>query len=73
MTGAAQTVPHISLRRDGPFFRVRAVPADALPPTVRQSETYVGYLAASMAAKVLADASGLPIVDTTLSKGASHG
>lgn len=73
MTGAAQSGPHISLGRDGPFFRVRAVPADALPPTVRQPETYAGYLAASMAAKVLADASGLPIVDMTQPKGASYG
>lgn len=61
--------PHISLRRDGPFYRVRAVPDDALPPTIRQPETHAGYLAASIAAKMLADASGLPIVDMTKGAG----
>ncbi len=64
MRGAAQSGPHISLRRDGPFYRVRAVPADALPPSIRRSETHAGYLAALMTARILSDASGLPIVDS---------
>lgn len=63
MTGVAN--PHISLRKDGPFYRVQPIPADALPPSIRQPETHVGYLSASMAAKMLSDASGLPIVDHT--------
>lgn len=70
MPGAAQPDPHISLKRDGPFYRVRAVPADALPPSIRQPETHAGYLAASMAARMLSDASGLPIVDFTTKAGA---
>lgn len=66
MAGAAQSDPHISLKRDGPLFRVSAMPADALPPSVRQCETYAGHLAATMAARVLSNASGLPIIDFTL-------
>ena len=63
VTGVAN--PHISLRKDGPFYRVQPIPADALPPSIRQPETHVGHLSASMAAKMLSDASGLPIVDYT--------
>lgn len=65
MTGAAKPDPHIALRKDGPFYRVQPVPSDALPPSIRQPETHAGYAAASMAAKVLSQASGLPIVDHT--------
>ena len=64
MTGAAN--PHISLRKDGPFYRVQPIPADALPPSIRQSETHIGHLSATMAAKVLSQASGLPNVDYTV-------
>lgn len=66
VTGAATIEPHILLRRDGPFFRVRPVPADALPPSIRQPETYAGYLAATMAAKLLSSASGWPVRDLTI-------
>lgn len=63
MTGAAS--PHISLQKDGPFYRVQPIPADALPPSIRQPETHVGYLSAMMAARLLATATGLEIIDHT--------
>ena len=69
VTGAAK--PHISLRKDGPFYRVQPIPADALPPSIRQPETHIGYLSAKMAAKVLSDAAGWPIVDHTITAAAS--
>ena len=64
VAGAAN--PHISLRKDGPFYRVQPIPADALPPSIRQPETHVGHLSATMAARVLSEASGLPIIDHTI-------
>lgn len=70
MTGASKPGPHISLRKDGPFYRVGPVPADALPPSIRQPETHVGYLSAPTAAKLLSQASGLPIVDHAAKSGA---
>lgn len=57
--------PHILLRRDGPFYRVRVTPADALPPSVRQPETHAGYASVLMAAHLLASATGFPIIDET--------
>lgn len=57
--------PQVHLRKDGAFFRVRVEPKDALPASVHVSETYVGHLSATMAAKVLANATGFPIIDHT--------
>jgi len=65
VTGAVKADPHIALRKDGAFYRVRPVPSDALPPSIRQPETHAGHAAALMAAKVLSQATGLPIVDHT--------
>lgn len=66
----SNAAPHISLRRDGPFYRVRVSPADALPPPVRQPETHAGHASALMAARLIANATGFPIIDETQKGGA---
>jgi hypothetical protein len=55
----------IHLRKDGPFYRVRVEPVGSLPANVRAPETHAGHLAATMAAKLLHDATGFPVVDHT--------
>lgn len=57
--------PQIHLTNDGPFFRVRVEPRDALPSSVRQPETHAGHWSATMAARVLSNATNFPIVDLT--------
>lgn len=57
--------PQIHLRKDGPFFRVRVEPKGALPASVHVPETHAGHLSATMAAKLLANATGFPVVDHT--------
>lgn len=69
MATAVHREPHISIVRDGPFYRVRANPVDALPPCVRQPETHGSHLSANMAARILSDASGLPVVDRSSNGG----
>jgi hypothetical protein len=55
----------ILIRKDGPFYRVRVEPVGSLPANVRAPETHAGYLAETMAAKLLHDATGFPVVDHT--------
>lgn len=55
----------IEIRRDGPFLRVVVSPPEALPASWSAPSTFTAAPIARMAAKLLADASGLPIVDTT--------
>lgn len=62
MTGAAAA---IHLRKDGPFYRVRVEPKDAKPASIHAPETHAGHLAATMAAKLLSDATGFPVIDHT--------
>ena len=69
----ATAAPHISVRRDGPFYRVRVTPADAVPPSVRQPETHAGHASALMAARLLCNATGFPIIDDTDKKGRADG
>lgn len=57
--------PTIHLRKDGPFFRVNVEPCRSLPENVRAPETHAGHLAAAMAARLLATATGFPVVDHT--------
>lgn len=61
LAGAAS----IHLRKEGPFWRVRVEPKDALPASVHVPETHAGHLSATMAAKLLANATGFPVVDHT--------
>lgn len=53
----------IEIRREGPFWRVAVKPETALPDGWREPSTFSSAPLARMAAKVLADASGLPVVD----------
>jgi len=55
--------PHISIQRDGPFIRVVVLPPDALPANWSAPSTFSSAPLARMSAKLLASASGLPIVD----------
>lgn len=55
----------IEIRRDGPFLRVVVHPAEALPANWSAPSTFTAAPIARMAAKLLADASGLPVVDRT--------
>lgn len=59
------TTAQIHLRKDGPFYRVRVEPRDALPDHILVSETHVGLLSASLAARLLSNATGFPINDHT--------
>lgn len=57
--------PHITIQRDGPFYRLAVLPPDALPDGWRRPSTFSSAPLARSAAKLLAEASGLPIVDQT--------
>ena len=56
---------HIEIRKDGPFLRVVVSPPEALPEGWHGPSTFSSAPLARAAAKLLADASGLPVVDTT--------
>lgn len=56
-------LPHIEIRREGPFWRVAVAPESALPEGWRGPSTFSSAPLARLAAKILADASGLPIID----------
>lgn len=62
MTRAA---PQICIERDGPTFRVVVTPPDALPAGWSRPETFSSSPLARMSAKLLAEASGFPVVDLT--------
>lgn len=55
--------PAIHVTRDGPFYRVSVTPADALPDNWSAPATFSSAPMALMSARLLSDASGLPIVD----------
>lgn len=57
------TDARIEITRDGPLFRVTVTPADILPPSWTAPSTFSSMPLARISAKLLADASGLPIVD----------
>lgn len=57
------TSPHIAIAKDGPFWRVIVEPETALPAGWSRPSTFSSQPLAAMSAKLLADASGLPIVD----------
>jgi hypothetical protein len=57
--------PEIRILKDGPFWRVRVEPRDALPDHILVSETHAGLLSANIAARVLSNATGFPVVDRT--------
>ena len=57
------TAPHIEIRRDGAVFRVAIDPAEALPKGWHRPETFSSLPLARMGAKIMAEATGLPIVD----------
>lgn len=57
--------PEIHLSKDGPFYRVRVEPRDALPDHVLVPETHAGLLSANLAARLLSNATGFPIIDHT--------
>lgn len=56
---------HIEIRKDGPFLRVVVSPPEALPANWSAPSTFTAAPIARMAAKLLSEASGLPIVDET--------
>lgn len=62
--------PQIEICRDGPMFRVVVTPADILPPSWTAPSTFSSMPLARMSAKLLADASGLPIVDMAAGRAA---
>lgn len=55
--------PHIAIRRDGPFWRVIVEPETALPAGWSRPSTFSSQPLAAMSAKLLAEASGLPIIN----------
>ncbi|SKB85399.1 hypothetical protein SAMN06295937_102354 [Sphingopyxis flava] len=55
--------PHIEVRKDGPFWRVVVLPPEALPDGWCRPSTFSSAPLARLAAKLLADASGMPIID----------
>lgn len=57
--------PHINIQRDGPFIRVVVLPPEALPANWSAPSTFTSLPMARMSAKLLAEASGLPVVDQT--------
>lgn len=57
--------PHIKLSKDGPFYRLAVLPPEALPSNWSAPSTFTSLPMARMSAKLLAEASGLPIVDQT--------
>jgi len=57
------TEPHISIAKDGPFWRVIVEPETALPAGWSRPSTFSSQPLAAMSAKLLSQASGLPIVD----------
>jgi hypothetical protein len=57
--------PYIEVRKDGPFFRVVVLPPDALPANWHGPSTFSSAPLARISARLLAQASGLPVVDQT--------
>lgn len=58
----------IHLRKDGPFWRVTVEPREALPEHILITQTHAGHLSAGMAARLLSNATGFPVVDHTKAK-----
>lgn len=61
----------VHLTRDKGIYRVRVQPPAAAPVLPIAAGTHVGYLSAQTAARTIANALGLLIVDETQPKGAS--
>ena len=57
--------PHISIIHDGPFLRVVVSPPEALPANWSAPSTFTAAPIARMAAKLLSEATGMPIIDQT--------
>lgn len=57
--------PHIAIEREGPLFRLAIMPPDALPAGWSRPETFSSRPLARMSARILADATGWPIIDQT--------
>ena len=55
--------PHIAIEREGPLFRLAILPPDALPAGWSRPETFSSHPLARMSAKILAEATGMVIVD----------
>lgn len=53
----------IEITREGGLFRLAVTPADALPVNWARPETFASAPLARLGARILADATGLPIVD----------
>lgn len=62
MSGPA---PSIHVRKDGPFYRVQVQPPEALGKMLQRPDSYASDVTARMAAKVLANITGWPIIDQT--------
>lgn len=59
------TGPSIHVRKDGPFYRMSVSPPEALTKALARPETYASETTARMAAKVLHDITGWPVIDAT--------
>lgn len=55
----------IHIRKDGPFYRVQVQPPEALGKMLQRPDSYASDTTARMAAKVLANITGWPVVDLT--------
>lgn len=55
----------IHIVKDGPFYRVQAVPPQRLEASISRPETYAGVIAARQSAGWLSRATGWPVIDLT--------
>lgn len=60
----------VEISKDGAFYRLAVSPPEALRGVSRPS-TYSSHALAAMSAKLIADASGIPIVDLTIGRNSS--
>jgi len=63
--------PRIEVSRDGAFYRLAIHPADALPATTMRPATHASHASAAREADILRQATGWPVIDLSLGKGAA--
>lgn len=55
----------IEIRRDGPLYRIAVEPVEALPKGWHRPQTFSSHPLARMGAKLMSEATGMPIIDQT--------
>ena len=55
----------IEIRRDGPLYRIAVEPVEALPTGWHRPQTFSSRPLARMGAKLMSEATGMPIIDQT--------